>query len=56
LVQSAFEFLADGIDELDDTEDPVANVGVEVFRRLVVVRSSPPVGACGRRPGRSCSP
>jgi AcrR family transcriptional regulator len=39
LAQSAFDFLADGIDELAETDDPVADVvavGVDVFRRLVV--------------------
>jgi AcrR family transcriptional regulator len=39
LAQSAFDFLADGIDELVETDDPVADliaVGVPVFRRLVV--------------------
>ena len=39
LAQSAFDFLADGIDELVETADPVADliaVGVPVFRRLVV--------------------
>jgi AcrR family transcriptional regulator len=40
LAQRAFEFLADGIDELRETDDPVADlvaVGVPVFRRLVIV-------------------
>ena len=39
LAQSAFEFLADGIDELPETDDPVADlvaVGVPVFRSLVL--------------------
>jgi AcrR family transcriptional regulator len=39
LAQGAFDFLADGIDELVETDDPVADlvaVGVPVFRRLVV--------------------
>jgi AcrR family transcriptional regulator len=39
LAQSAFDFLADGIDELVETDDPVADliaVGVPVFRGLVV--------------------
>jgi AcrR family transcriptional regulator len=39
LAQGAFEFLADGIDELVETHDPVADlvtVGVPVFRRLVL--------------------
>ena len=39
LAQSAFDFLADGIDELVETDDPVADliaVGLPVFRRLVV--------------------
>jgi AcrR family transcriptional regulator len=39
LAQSAFEFLADGIDELAETDDPVADVvavGIEVFRPLVL--------------------
>jgi AcrR family transcriptional regulator len=39
LAQGAFEFLADGIDELVETDDPVADlvaVGVRVFRRLVL--------------------
>jgi AcrR family transcriptional regulator len=39
LAQGAFEFLADGIAELDETEDRVADlvaVGVLVFRRLVL--------------------
>ena len=39
LAQGAFEFLADGIDELVATDDPVADlvdVGVRVFRRLVL--------------------
>jgi len=39
LAQGAFEFLADGIDELVATDDPVADlvdVGVLVFRRLVL--------------------
>jgi AcrR family transcriptional regulator len=39
LAQGAFEFLADGIDELGETDDPVADlvaVGVPVFRRLVL--------------------
>jgi AcrR family transcriptional regulator len=39
LAQSAFEFLADGIDALDETDDPAADlvqVGVDVFRRLVL--------------------
>jgi len=39
LAQGAFEFLADGIDELPETDDPVADlvaVGVPVFRALVL--------------------
>jgi AcrR family transcriptional regulator len=39
LAQGAFEFLADGIDDLAETNDPAADliaVGVWVFRRLVV--------------------
>ena len=39
LAQGAFEFLADGIDELVETGDPVADlvaVGVPVFRALVL--------------------
>jgi AcrR family transcriptional regulator len=39
LAQGAFEFLADGIAELGETADPVADlvaVGVPVFRRLVL--------------------
>lgn len=39
LAHEAFEFLADGIDELVETDDPVADlvaVGVPVFRRLAV--------------------
>ena len=39
LAQSAFEFLADGVDKLVETDDPVADlvaVGVPVFRTLVV--------------------
>jgi AcrR family transcriptional regulator len=39
LAQGAFDFLVDGIDELVETDDPVADlvaVGVPVFRRLVV--------------------
>jgi AcrR family transcriptional regulator len=39
LAQSAFEFLADGVDKLVETEDPVADlvaVGVPVFRTLVL--------------------
>jgi AcrR family transcriptional regulator len=39
LAQNAFEFLADGIAELGETDDPVADlvaVGVPVFRRLVL--------------------
>ena len=39
LAQGAFEFLADGIDELRETDDPVADlvaVGVPVFRSLVL--------------------
>ena len=39
LAQGAFDFLADGIDELVETDDPVADliaVGVDVFRRLVL--------------------
>ena len=39
LAQNAFEFLADGIDELPETDDPVADlvaVGVPVFRSLVL--------------------
>jgi len=39
LAQGAFEFLADEIDELVQTDDPVADlvaVGVPVFRRLVL--------------------
>ena len=39
LAQSAFEFLADGVDKLIETEDPVADlvaVGVPVFRTLVL--------------------
>jgi len=39
LAQGAFEFLADGIDELVATDDPIADlvdVGVLVFRRLVL--------------------
>jgi AcrR family transcriptional regulator len=39
LAQGAFEFLADGIDELVETDDPVADaveLGVAVFRALVL--------------------
>ena len=39
LAQGAFDFLADGTDELVETDDPVADlvaVGVHVFRALVV--------------------
>jgi AcrR family transcriptional regulator len=39
LAQGAFEFLADGIDDLVETDDPVADlvaIGVLVFRRLVL--------------------
>ena len=39
LAQGAFEFLAEGIDELPETDDPVADlvaVGVPVFRSLVL--------------------
>jgi AcrR family transcriptional regulator len=39
LAQGAFDFLADGIDELVETDNPVADlvaVGVHVFRPLVV--------------------
>jgi AcrR family transcriptional regulator len=39
LAQSAFDLLAEGIDNLAETDDPVADVvavGVDVFRRLVV--------------------
>jgi AcrR family transcriptional regulator len=39
LAQSAFEFLADGIDDLGETDDPIADlvaVGVPVFRTLVL--------------------
>ena len=39
LAQSAFEFLADGVDKLIETADPVADlvaVGVPVFRTLVL--------------------
>ena len=39
LAQSAFEFLADGVDKLIETDDPVADlvaVGVPVFRSLVL--------------------
>jgi AcrR family transcriptional regulator len=39
LAQGAFEFLADGVASLPETEDPVADlieVGPEVFRRLVL--------------------
>ena len=39
LAQGAFEFLADGIDELPETDDPIADlvaVGVPVFRSLVL--------------------
>ena len=39
LAQGAFEFLADGIDELVETDDPAADlveVGVPVFRSLVL--------------------
>lgn len=39
LAQSAFDFLADGIDDLRESDDPVADlvaVGVPVFRKLVV--------------------
>jgi len=41
LAQSAFDFLTDGIDELPETDDPVADivaVGVDVVRRLVLER------------------
>jgi len=41
LAQAAFEFLADEIDELEATDDPVADlvaVGASVFRRLVIER------------------
>jgi len=37
--QAAFDFLADEIEQLDDTGDPAAHlvaVGVSVFRRLVI--------------------
>ena len=40
LAQEAFTFLADGMEELDETDDPVADlveVGVSVFRRRLVV-------------------
>ncbi len=39
LAQSAFEFLAEGVDKLVETDDPVADlvaVGVPVFRTLVL--------------------
>jgi AcrR family transcriptional regulator len=39
LAQSAFEFLADGVDMLIETDDPVADlvaVGIPVFRSLVL--------------------
>ena len=39
LAESAFEFLADGVDKLVETDDPVADlvaVGVPVFRTLVL--------------------
>src|SRR5919197_3180948 len=39
LAQGAFDFLAEGIDELVETDDPVADliaVGTDVFRRLVL--------------------
>jgi AcrR family transcriptional regulator len=39
LAQGAFEFLADGIRELAETDDPIADlvaVGVDVFRALVL--------------------
>lgn len=39
LAQSAFEFLADGVDKLVESDDPVADlvaVGVPVFRTLVL--------------------
>jgi AcrR family transcriptional regulator len=39
LAQSAFEYLADGVDKLVETDDPVADlvaVGVPVFRTLVL--------------------
>jgi AcrR family transcriptional regulator len=39
LAQSAFEFLADGVDKLVETDDPVADlvaVGVPVFRAMVL--------------------
>ena len=39
LAQSAFEFLADGVDKLVETDDPIADlvaVGVPVFRTLVL--------------------
>jgi AcrR family transcriptional regulator len=39
LAQGAFEFLADGIDDLPESDDPVADlvgVGVPVFRSLVL--------------------
>jgi AcrR family transcriptional regulator len=44
LAQSAFDFLADGIDALEETSDPAADliaVGVEVFRRLVLEHPVP---------------
>jgi AcrR family transcriptional regulator len=39
LAQSAFEFLADGVEQLPETDDPIADliaVGVPLFRRLVL--------------------
>lgn len=39
LAQGAFEFLVDGMDALEETDDPVADlveVGASVFRRLVL--------------------
>ena len=44
LAQSAYDFLADGMSELPDTDDPVADlisVGVPVFRALVLEHPAP---------------
>jgi AcrR family transcriptional regulator len=44
LAQSAYAFLADGMDDLPETDDPVADlvaVGVPVFRTLVLEHPAP---------------
>src|SRR5687767_11167857 len=44
LAQSAYAFLADGMDELPETDDPVADlvaVGVPLFRMLVLEHPAP---------------